>query len=148
MLHSKGKRIATDAAGYLLIVASALTGWLPGPGGIPLLIGGLGLLSIHNAWARNLREYLLQNGGKLLPFLFPKNAVAQWTYDAVAVALYVLAAFLAWRHAAVWQVSLAVSAFFTATFVALMNRERLAIFKKSRRSPKPRADASKQWPKP
>jgi len=49
------KRVLVDTAGYLLIVASALTGWLPGPGGLPLLIGGLGLISINNKWAMDLR---------------------------------------------------------------------------------------------
>lgn len=120
-----GKRILTDAAGYLLIVAAALTGWLPGPGGIPLLIAGLGLLSINNKWAMDLRIYVLENGGKLLKVLFPKHWAAQWAYDLVAVTLFALSAYLGWKHAAVWQVSLAAAAFFLATFVALMNRDRL-----------------------
>ena len=121
-----------DSAGYGLLVLSALTGWLPGPGGIPLAVGGLGLLSINNKWAKDLREWVLQNGGKVLPILFPKHPVAQWTYDLVATALFVASALLAWRHAAWWQVSLAVSAFFLATFVSLMNRDRLLRLKKRR----------------
>ncbi|MBP7858086.1 hypothetical protein KA016_03410 [Candidatus Saccharibacteria bacterium] len=132
-------RILVDTAGYLLIVASALTGWLPGPGGLPLFIGGLGLLSIHNKWARDLREYVLTHGGTVVQKLFPKHVVAQWAYDIVAIALFVLAAFLAWNHAAIWQVSLGVSLFFMATFISLMNRERLAAFnnrRKTKRTPK------------
>lgn len=125
-----GKRIATDAAGYLLIIASALTGWLPGPGGIPLLIAGLGLLSINNKWAKDLREYVLTHGGKIMQVIFPKHPVAQWAYDIVAIALYAVAAYLGWKHAAIWQISLAASAFFLATFVALMNRDRLARLRK------------------
>lgn len=131
MKHTK--RIATDAAGYLLILGAILTGWLPGPGGIPLAVAGLGLLSINNAWAKNLREYLLENGGKLVQIIFPKHPIAQWAYDIVVIALYAVAAYLGWRHAAVWQVSLAVSAFFVATFIALMNRERLASIKRAGR---------------
>jgi len=45
-LNRHSKRIATDAAGYGLILLSLAVGWLPGPGGIPLLVAGLGLLSI------------------------------------------------------------------------------------------------------
>ncbi len=127
-------RFLVDSAGYLLLLGSALTGWLPGPGGLPLFIGGLGLLSIHNKWAQDLRDYVLNNGGKVVKMIFPKHPIAQWTYDLVAVALYVVAAFLAWRHAVWWQVSLAVSAFFLATFVALMNRDRLDSFKKRRQN--------------
>lgn len=128
----QGKRVLTDAAGYLLVLASAATGWLPGPGGLPLLIAGLGLLSINNAWAKDLREYLLQNGGKIIGVLFPKHPIAQWAYDLVAITLFFVAAFLAWRHAAIWQISLAASAFFTACFISLMNRDRLATFKRNR----------------
>lgn len=125
-------RILVDTAGYLLILASAATGWLPGPGGLPLLIAGLGLLSIHNKWAHDLREYVLANGGKFVQKLFPKHAVAQWAYDIVAITFFALSAYLAWSNAVWWQVSLAVSLFFTATFIALMNRDRLESFKKHR----------------
>lgn len=122
----KPNRILTDTAGYALIVLSGLTGWLPGPGGIPLLIAGLGLLSIHNKWAMDLRVYLLTHGGKIMQVIFPKNPIAQWAYDIVAITLFVLAAMLAWMHAALWQLSAAIALFFIAIFVALMNRERLA----------------------
>lgn len=127
------KRIATDAAGYTLLVAAALTGWLPGPGGIPLAIAGLGLLSINNKWARDLREYVLAHGGRFVEILFPKNKWAQWGYDLLVCLLFGLSALLAYRHAAVWQIGLSVSAFFLATFIALTNRERLQILKRKMR---------------
>lgn len=120
------KRIVTDAAGYALIVLALLTGWLPGPGGIPLAIAGLGLLSINNKWAMDLREYLLKNGGKLVKVLFPAHPLVQWLYDLLVIALLVVAGWLAKRHAAIWEISLAVALFFFAVFLALMNRERLA----------------------
>lgn len=128
----KVERVAIDAAGYFLVVAAALTGWLPGPGGIPLLIAGLGLLSIHNKWAKDLREYLLKHGGKILQIIFPKHPIAQWAYDIVAIALFALAACLYWRHAAFWQISVATMAFFAAVFISLMNRERLANLRKKK----------------
>lgn len=129
-------RVAIDTAGYLLIVMAALTGWLPGPGGVPLLIAGLGLLSINNKWAKDLREYVLKHGGKILQIIFPKHPIAQWAYDIVAVALFAVAVFLYWHHAAFWQISVATMAFFAAVFISLMNRERLASIRKKR----PRSD--------
>ena len=129
----RDNRVLVDTAGYLLLVAAALTGWLPGPGGIPIAVAGLGLLSIHNKWAKDLREWVLENGGKILPILFPKHPVAQWTYDFVATGLFALSVYLGWRHAAIWQVSLAASAFFLAGFVALMNRDRLQRLKNRRK---------------
>ncbi|MCA9327126.1 hypothetical protein KDA14_01215 [Candidatus Saccharibacteria bacterium] len=131
----KPNRILTDAAGYGLIILAGLTGWLPGPGGIPLLIAGLGLLSIHNKWAMDLREYLLKHGGKLVQLIFPKNPIAQWAYDIVAIALFAVAAYLGWMHAALWQISAATALFFIAVFVALMNRERLAKFRGQKSNP-------------
>lgn len=128
------KRILTDAAGYALIVLAILTGWLPGPGGIPLALAGLGLLSINNEWARRIRTYLVEHGGKLVKILFPPNPIVQWLYDILVVVLLVAAGWLAELHAAIWQISLAVALFFIAVFLALMNRERLEKLKKRRKA--------------
>lgn len=132
-LKCNGKRVMIDAAGYLLIIAAGLTGWLPGPGGIPLFIAGLGLLSINNKWAKDLREYVLEHGGKIIQIIFPKHPVAQWAYDIIAIALFGVAAYLGWQHAALWQVSVAASTFFLAVFISLMNRERLTNIRRKRK---------------
>lgn len=126
------KRIATDAAGYALVILAILTGWLPGPGGIPLALAGLGLLSINNVWAKRLREHLLKHGGKFVKILFPKHPGVQVLYDILVVALLVFVAALAWQHTAFWQVSLAIALFFIAVFLALMNRDRLHWLRKQR----------------
>lgn len=133
MVANNLKRIVLDTAGYLLLLAALLTGWLPGPGGIPLALAGLGLLSINNKWAKDLREYLLKHGGKVMQLIFPKHPIAQWAYDVVVIVLYAIAAYLGWQHAAVWQLSVAVTAFFTATFIALMNRERLSTLRSKKK---------------
>lgn len=119
------KRIATDAAGYLLLVAAIATGWLPGPGGIPLAIAGLGLLSINNAWARRIRDWLLDHGGKIVTYMFPPIAWVRWLYDTLAVLLLGVSLWLGYRHASIWQISAAIGLFCLAIFLALMNRERL-----------------------
>ena len=131
-IKQHAKRVATDAAGYLLIIAALLTGWLPGPGGIPLAIAGLGLLSINNEWARRLRDYLLKNGGKLVKIIFPPNPWIQWLYDIAVVSLWLLVAVLAYLHADLWQITLAVGLFFFATAIALLNRDRYERFKKTK----------------
>jgi hypothetical protein len=124
-LRKHTKRVAIDAAGYLLIVGGITTGWIPGPGGIPLIVAGLGLLSINNAWAKRLRVWVIENGGKLVQILFPKWAWAEWGYDIAAFLLLVLTLLLELRHASMWQISLGVTAFFIALFIALTNRDRL-----------------------
>lgn len=133
-IKRNGKRVLTDAAGYLLIVAAILTGWLPGPGGIPLALAGLGLLSINNAWARKIRDYLLNNGGKIVKVIFPEHAVFQWLYDILVVLILLFVALLEWRHAAIWQISMGIGLFFLALFIALMNRDRWNRLKNSRKA--------------
>ncbi|MDB5175529.1 MAG: hypothetical protein JWM81_387 [Candidatus Saccharibacteria bacterium] len=128
-IKHQAKRIATDAAGYLLIVLGVALGWLPGPGGIPLIVAGLGLLSINNEWAAKLRDYLLKHGGELVRVLFPSNKYVQWLYDAAVAALLVVVTILAIRHAAFWQISLSIALFFIALFIAAMNRDRLVRLK-------------------
>ena len=122
-----GKRFATDAAGYFLILAAGLTGWLPGPGGIPLALAGLGLLSIHNEWARDLREYVIKHGGRLIEVIFPRNSAVEWAYDALTFLLLALSSVLIWQHGALWQISLAIAGYFAALFIALMNRDRAGV---------------------
>jgi hypothetical protein len=118
------KRIATDAAGYGLLILAALTGWLPGPGGIPLALAGLALLSINNEWARRIRQWLLDNGGKLATYIFPNNPYVQWLYDIIVVLLLAVVTVLASNHAAIWQIGLASGLFIAAVTIALLNRDR------------------------
>ena len=130
------KRIGTDAAGYLLLIAAVLTGWLPGPVGVPLALAGLGLLSIHNAWARRLREWLIAKSGSLAQMLFPKNKLIEFSYDFIAFLLLLFIATLLWLHDAVWQISLALFSFCIGAVLALANRSRWQRFKQKRRPTK------------
>ncbi|MEK7153613.1 MAG: PGPGW domain-containing protein [Patescibacteria group bacterium] len=45
--------------GSLFILAAAATGWLPGPGGIPLFLIGVAVLATEFAWAERLRDKLM-----------------------------------------------------------------------------------------
>jgi len=124
------KRLAIDTAGYALIVGGIALGWLPGPGGVPLIVAGLGLLSIHNAWARRLRLLVIQHGGKLVKYLFPRWAWAEWGYDIAAFLLLILTLVLELHHAYLWEIGLGISAFCIALFIALTNRDRLGQLRK------------------
>jgi hypothetical protein len=134
VMSKKLKRILTDIAGYGLILLGIATGWLPGPGGIPLIVGGLGLLSINNVWAQKLRDYILKNGGKVVKSIFPNNPVVEFLYDLIVVLLFMLVGALAWWHNAIWQISMAIGLFFIALFIASVNRDRLQRFKNRRKA--------------
>ncbi|MBC7546589.1 hypothetical protein H7171_02470 [Candidatus Saccharibacteria bacterium] len=124
------KRIATDFAGYLLILLGAALGWLPGPGGIPLVLAGLGLLSINNEWAARLRHYLAKNSERLIKIAFPDHKIIQLVYDVVATVLLIVGIAYLIRHVALWQISLGVTLLFIALTLGLVNRERYLVFKR------------------
>jgi len=123
-MPQKFKRIATDSAGYFLILLGIASGWLPGPGGIPLVIAGLGLLSINNQWAARLRDYLIKHGATFLKKIFPENRAAQIAYDALTLILLAVVTYLVWDHDPFWEVSVAIALFCIALIVASMNRRR------------------------
>lgn len=45
--------------GLLFIIAAAATGWLPGPGGIPLFLIGIAILATEFEWAERIRDGVL-----------------------------------------------------------------------------------------
>lgn len=129
-IHKTIKRLATDAGGYLLVITGLAIGWLPGPGGIPLVVAGLGLLSINNPWAARLRKYVIKHSGRLLGLFFPANRYVQWVYDVLVAILLIIVSLLAFNHAAIWQLSLSIALFFIAIFIAAMNRDRFMRIKR------------------
>ena len=129
LVKRHGQRIVTDGAGYGLVLLGLAIGWLPGPGGVPLIVAGLGLLSINNVWAERLRTYLLKHGGKAVGILFPPNHFVQWLYDGLVALLLILVSVLIYRHRALWQISLGIAGFFIALAIAFLNRGRYERFK-------------------
>jgi hypothetical protein len=47
-------RCIVAAIGLLLVLLGLATGWLPGPGGIPLILGGLAVWASEFRWAHRL----------------------------------------------------------------------------------------------
>lgn len=45
--------------GSIFIIAAAATGWLPGPGGIPLFLIGIAILATEFVWAERFRDVIL-----------------------------------------------------------------------------------------
>lgn len=79
--------VLTDLLGILLLIGVLLFGWIPGPGGVPLLLGGLALLSLNHEWARRLLLQARQHGNFLFEFLFPDNKIVKAAYDALGAVL-------------------------------------------------------------
>lgn len=92
--RSRLKRIGVDVVGGLCILASALTGWLPGPGGLPLLIIGLSLLATNHEWAERLLLNLKNSGSKVSDKLFDGGRRTKWAVDIGGVLVIALAVFI------------------------------------------------------
>lgn len=113
------KVIAIDIAGGVLIIGAVLLGWLPGPGGIPLLLGGLGLLAINHYWAHKLLLQLKENGLKIMDAVFVEKKWVMMTYDVMTILLVMLAGVIfyvydnyLWRGFAIICFALALGVFF------------------------------------
>jgi len=116
-----------DTLAVLFMIAALLTGWLPGPGGIPLFIIGLSLLAINHKWARRYIDLLREYADKISDLIFlPKLRIF---FDVLAVVFALAAAYLLYRHSAIWVVSLGIFCTGFSLLCFFGNRNRWARFK-------------------
>lgn len=109
--------IVFDTLAVICMIGAILTGWLPGPGGIPLFIIGLGLLAINHEWAERYIDMLREYADKLGDLIFtPRLRVF---FDLLAPTLMVwgiyilLDLFQPWTKAVgVFMISMGVLVFF------------------------------------
>lgn len=85
------QKIAVDILGVLLIIAAVVFGWLPGVGGIPLFLAGLGLLATNHEWARNLLKEVKVRGTSIMKTVFRDHPVLVVVYDILAIVFLILA---------------------------------------------------------
>lgn len=118
------KIIVLDFLGVVLMVAALLTGWLPGPGGLPLFILGLSLLAVHHDWAKRYMHLLKKYADKLGDLVFVNNPRVQLLYDVLAPLMIVAGGFLLVRSSAVWAAPLGILALLIGFVFLLGNRGR------------------------
>lgn len=88
------KIILTDLAGFGCLILVPFLGPLPGPGGIPLTIAGLGLLSLNHESAERMLNYVKKHSDSLRNIIFPDIFWAKWAWDIVAVAVIIFGTLL------------------------------------------------------
>ncbi len=125
--HSENflKRLAVDIAGFLLILAGVLFGWIPGPGGIPLIIAGLSLLSINHRWAKRWLDRAKTGGLNITNRIFVDHPVVKWILDILGVCLIIVSAILLNAFTRNWIRTAAISIGFSGLGLFLGNRRRL-----------------------
>lgn len=123
--NSKWKVIATDTLGVICLILVPLVGWLPGPGGIPLLLAGFGLLAVNHDWADNAVDYVKERSQSMRDVIFPNVGWIKWSWDIFTVILLIGGTILNFNaeHWLVRGLSIGIMAGSTTLF--LMNRDRI-----------------------
>lgn len=123
--RSRGKRILIDIAGFGLMIIAPFLGWLPGPGGIPLFLAGLGLVSTNHAWAKRLlRDFDVRRVE-----LTDKYLMAGWAFsifiDIVCIAVLCLGLYISFSSDELIKRALGLGLTSFALIVILSNQKRL-----------------------
>lgn len=123
------KIIVFDTLGVIFMIAALLTGWLPGPGGIPLFIIGLSLLAINHDWAKRYMDIMKKYADKLGDLIFIKNRVVQLVYDIIAPFLILFGVLLITTRDDWWIISSGIFGVFLGLTIFLGNRGRWQVLK-------------------
>lgn len=136
-LLRRTKIIIIDVLGILLLLGALAFGWVPGPGGIPLLLAGLGLLSINHEWAKRWMENIKSHGFHIMDKVFVDRPVWKAAYDMVSLTFIAGGIYLINTHTKNLTLTIAVFLILTGSGLFLDNRKRLdSILAKARYSRK------------
>src|SRR5690606_33726080 len=124
------KIIVLDILGVALMILALLTGWLPGPGGIPLFIIGLSLLAINHEWAERYIDLLKKYADKFGDLIFIEKPTVMWAYDILSGLAFVSGILLLFSRSELWMIPLGTFLFFISIMVFLRNRHRYREWKK------------------
>jgi hypothetical protein len=124
------KIIVLDVLGVALMVLAILTGWLPGPGGIPLFIIGLSLLAVNHEWAERYIELLKKYADRFGDMIFIERPRVKLAYDVLAILASLAGVLLLLKRTALWMLPLGTFLFFIGIVVFLRNRHRYRELKK------------------
>lgn len=120
-----GKLILFDGLAILCFIGVILFGWLPGPGGLPLLLAGLGFLAVNHDWAERWLETAKHKSKSFKSILFPNIAWVRHTYDVIAIVVFSISTYLLFNSSNKLIRGASLSIALLSFFVFLVNRERL-----------------------
>lgn len=118
------RNIAIDVLGFACIIGSVLLGWLPGPGGIPLLIIGLSLLANNHEWAERILQKVKSEGLHWFDKIFDGGKKTRWLVDVVTVVIITGAVLLVMSATKSVAKTAGISLIIAASFMFLSNRRR------------------------
>lgn len=128
-IQSITKLVVLDTVGGIFLVAALLTGWLPGPGGIPLFLIGLSIISVNHESARRFKEWISKNSDRFLSFFFPHIWWVEWLYDTMLVLLLCGVGALIWLCHHPYRLTFATFLLGASLVITIGNRSRWHRFK-------------------
>lgn len=130
---SKGKRknsvikiILTDTLGILCLLLVPVLGPLPGPGGIPLLLTGFGLLAVNHDWADGAIHYVKKHSESLQSVIFPDITWVKWAWDIFVLFLIIGGTWLNVVAEGWFLKGFSYAVLAGSTTIFMLNRNRLA----------------------
>lgn len=130
------KRIAIDIAGFGLVILGILLGWLPGPGGIPLIVAGLGILALNYQWAESLLKDFDKKRVELTDRFLMVDPLTSKVMDGFALILLLGGAWLVIHSDVTAHRAIGVSFAFAGLTVLLSNQKRIERIVKKLKSKK------------
>ena len=119
------KVVLMDVAGVCCLLIVPFLGPVPGPGGIPLLLAGLGLLAANHDWADNAIQYVGKHSSSMREIMFPNKPTVKLAWDFGALLLAVLSVWLNSTSQNLLLDGVSIGIMTTATGIFVMNRKRL-----------------------
>lgn len=120
------KVLLTDTLGVLLLMLVPFIGPLPGPGGIPLLIAGFGLLAVNHDWADGAVDYVKIHSESLRKVIFPDITWVKWSWDLFVVFLLVFGTWLNIIATDNWFLKgISIGVMASSTTLFMFNRDRI-----------------------
>lgn len=123
-MKAKTKAILVDILGVLCIIAAPLLGWLPGPGGIPLLILGLSLLATNHEWAERVMNRVKEETSKATKRVSEADPVTKWTIDIMGILFIAVAVLLVTQFTRSITITAAISLTIAAVVLLATNQNR------------------------
>jgi hypothetical protein len=84
-MKNKTKAVLVDIFGFTLIIVAIPIGWLPGPGGIPLIILGLSLLATNHEWAERIMNRLKAEVSNASKRVTEADPATKWGIDILGI---------------------------------------------------------------
>ncbi len=114
-----------DLAGITCLILVPFLGPLPGPGGIPLLLAGFGLLAVNHDWADDAIIFVKKHGDNLIKIFFPDNFWIKWAWDIGLAGVFVFGLWVDTLGDSFWYTILGLLFNAGATTLFMFNRGRL-----------------------